>query len=254
MYLSIKINEKYFPWDKGQVVVELSRNKSHKKIILVGSETFSKEKAIERMYLTLCQATHWTGLMEMIVENVSIKPNSSESSTVKLINYAEMYPYRVCDVDIPHSNSGFVYMLSSTHVNKKFYVGQTENLVVRINDHNMGRGAKPTKIKAYQPWSPVSFMCNMSHLSKPQRELLERDWQQLNYESVASNGSASMQAFIDNGQTVADKYNTREVEQNRPQNQINYIKLVELIVPTEAGTENSSTNDDTGISRSETTP
>lgn len=208
--------------------MEMSRNKACNMIILVGSKNFSKEKAIDRMYDTLCKMNQWSALTEKTVESLSIKPNNGHTSEVKVIDYAQFYPYRISDINIPHSNSGYVYMISSTHVRDKFYVGQTANLVVRLNEHNCSKGAKPTKVKAYQPWTPISFICNIGHLSKQQREKLEREWQLLNHRSVNSNSSsANIKTFIENGQRVVNKYN--EEMKDQPNKFANYVTLVQFV-------------------------
>ena len=131
-----------------QVVVELSRNKHHSQIHFVGE----KDQAADRLWQTLCQADQWTPLTEAIVDNMSFTANGDESSTsVGLLDVADKFPWRIADQWLPTSNSGFVYLLVSTTHPEQCYVGTTQNISVRLNQHNRGFGAEGTACPDYIP-------------------------------------------------------------------------------------------------------
>ena len=201
------------------MVVELSRNKSCKDITIVGDE----EKAIERMYTTLCQVNQWTALTERIVQNLSVTVDGRLPS--RTLDITDTFPYRVSDITIPVSNGSFVYCLVSTVVPSVVYVGQTQNLGVRLNEHNRGYGSLGTSYSLYQPWAVAAYLTGMSQVSVDDRLLLEKEWQRLNSLSAMNNRVHDIGEFIANGETVKNRHNA--LERDNPEKQITYVKCIE---------------------------
>ncbi len=184
------------------MVVELSRNETCEHILIVGEMHF----AIERMYETLCIATQWTALMETLVENLSVTGDGTRGATRGLVDVANFFPWRIKDISLPMSNSGFVYLLISTRCPEQTYVGTTQNISVRLNEHNSGFGAEGTSCADYIPWFPAAYITNMAHLTKSERMGLESQWQSYNRHSVAR-GNGHIEVLIENGNRVAKRYN-----------------------------------------------
>lgn len=241
----IQINEKHYPWERGQVihsrytmyrstvlpkanshlhsqvVVELSRNETCDYIVIVGPRDF----AIRRMYQTLCQHTQWTALTERIVENISITVNESREYTPHFFDMANENPLRASDMSLPNTNSGFVYMLISTICPEQIYVGQTANVAVRLNAHNSGRGSEGTSFIRYLPWSVAGYMTGMSHMTESERMSLEYRWKVRNRRSV-ERGRVTTEQYLDNGRQVLDEYNA-DVPATHPEHKLNFVACVQ---------------------------
>ena len=91
-------------------------------------------------------------LTESIVENLYITANYSIPRVSRsVIDVADTFPWRISHQWIPTANSGFVYLLISTPQPEQMYVGTTENLAVRMTQHNRGYGAEGTACPDYLP-------------------------------------------------------------------------------------------------------
>ena len=50
------------------------------------------------------------------------------------------YPFRICDVQLPQCNTGYVYMLISTIYQKFGYIGITKLIRMLFQSHKSGTG------------------------------------------------------------------------------------------------------------------
>ena len=195
------------------MVVALSRNEHSRFITIV---TDDKEKAMKSLYDTLCIRTQWTALKEAIVERLSVSGNEENrvcgGRRTCSINLPELYPYRVCDITLPTSNSGYVYLLVSTICPEQVYVGQTINIAVRLQQHNSGYGASGTACPDYLPWYVAAYMTNMGHMSLGERMAIETKWQVMNRLSIRQ-GRTDFWDLIENGKRITDEYNDAAEEE-----------------------------------------
>jgi len=204
-----------------KVVVELSRNTCCAHIVIVGD----KVKATERLWLTLIQRNQWTELTEKIVESISITVGRNSHLHSHIVDVPDTFPMRIADQHLPNSNSGFVYLLVSTTCPERIYVGTTENIAVRISQHNSGHGSTGTECPEYMPWAVAAYLTNMGHLSQGGRMSLEREWQVLNQQSVSNHEVGSIEQFIENGRRVKQGYN--EANEENPERHINMVILAQ---------------------------
>ncbi len=162
--------------------------------------------------------------METIVENLSVKGDGSRGPTGGLLDVADVFPWRIRDISLPMSNSGFVYLLISTRCPEQTYVGTTQNISVRLNEHNSGYGAEGTSCADYIPWCPAAYITNMAHLTEAERKGLEVQWQSYNRHSVVM-GAGNLEQLIENGNRVKQRYNDRV--ENRPDLHLNIVSCVQ---------------------------
>ena len=220
--VAIEMTQECCPWEKGQVVVMLSRSPLGKLITIVGKPDF----AIERMWSILCKSTQWTPLMESILNKLSIEGDGEEiedSDDKGVLELAELYPFRVCNIELPTAESGYVYLLMSTPHPERTYVGQCRNLGRRIRNHNSGFGGSAGTASAiYRPYAPVAYLTNLGHMSDGDRMSLENSWQLMNNE-VNGKGEVDIEARIENGRRVMVNYN----ENNPRENHIRLIKCIQ---------------------------
>ena len=85
------------------MVVLLSRNKECRFIIIVGN----KQWAIERLWQVICTRTQWTEYIKHILEKITVNPGDENAVTNSgVVDMAELFPYRVCDICLPPDETG----------------------------------------------------------------------------------------------------------------------------------------------------
>ena len=189
------------PWEKAQVVVGLSRTMRAQDTIIVGPVQF----AVDRFWELITIANQWTSYVEMLLDRLSVN-GSSNLEHQHVFNYAEVFPYRTCDIELPMNSSGFVYMLVSVRDFDRDYVGQTENLARRFYEHNSGHGAEGTSDPYYRPYCVAAYICGLAHMAKAGREDLEWRWKLFNVQALIE-GRTDIQSRIDQGRRVVENYN-----------------------------------------------
>ena len=158
-------------WDKGQVVVALSRTRLGKDVIFVGN----KEETIN-LIVRLCK-THnqWTDYMENILDLITIDEDShTERATPSLTT--ESYPFRICDIPLPQCKSGFVYFLISVKTRNFTYIGECKCIVNRLRNHNSGHGSSSTTPAHNRPYAILGYIAGFNGTDKSFRKYIEDTW------------------------------------------------------------------------------
>ena len=99
-----------------------------------------------------------------------------------------------------------IYMLVSVRDFDRDYVGQTENIARRFDEHNRGSGSQATSDPYYRPYCVAAYICGLSHFDRSQREHLEWKWKHYN-DQVVAQGRTDLAERIDQGQRIVDEYN-----------------------------------------------
>ena len=218
--VAIEITPKCCPWEKGQVVVMLSRTKTSTLIHIVGN----KKEAINIMWINIMKHTQWARLVETLLNNLSIDGDGvapDPNFTPGAVQYGNHYPYSMGDVELPCSHSGYVYLLMSMRAHGRMYVGECQHLGDRLNDHNNNTGSVGTAPTIYKPYTVVAYIGGLGEYSRNQRMSLEHHWQQLNQFSIQS-GDIDVISRVKNGETVVNSHNA-----GRPPRE--HITFVEFI-------------------------
>jgi predicted GIY-YIG superfamily endonuclease len=137
-----------------------------------------------------------------------------------VINNEDILLQRVADPILPCSNSGYVYLIVSIPNPEQTYLGTTENISVRINQHNQRCKSHLTTSPVFLPWAVVCYMSKMDGISHEERMDLEGQWQTLN-SSSNSNPMDVMQRYIENGRRVVEGHNA--LYELVPTSRLNYI-------------------------------
>ena len=115
----------YSVWDKGQLLVIISRTKCSEDTIFVGN----KESKLNALVSILTTRTQWTEYMENILRVVTINDengevvNDNEDYNRGVIDQSEL-PFIITDIELPIDVSGYVYMLISLRSRYFVYVGK----------------------------------------------------------------------------------------------------------------------------------
>ena len=205
-----QVTRKHMPWEKGQVVVGLSRTRTSKNIIIV-SDMKSKEVA-EKLWKVICKVTQWTAMMESIINQLSISPHSKEKQWEKpVLNIAQDYPWKMRSYTLPLSYVGYVYLLVSIKRRDKFYVGMTKrNIAERLREHNSGVGSKETKNADDMPWACIAFISSSNNKNCMESlRHLEHKWQHFNSETKRRMMCGAFEC-IENGEKIVQDYNSEQ--------------------------------------------
>ena len=171
MATEISLNDPLFRlWDKGQLVVILSRTKTAKDTIFVGN----KADTIEALKSILTKKTQWCDYIERVLELITINSDTNANTTNQHENYLplmsqETYPFRICDISLPQCRTGFVYFLLSVKQRTFTYIGTTDCIRKRIRQHNNGYGAQTTSPVSLRPYSVMAYICGFDGEKKKWR-------------------------------------------------------------------------------------
>ena len=166
-------------WDKGQMVVILSRTKKAQDSIFVGD----KHDTLAALKHLLTRKTQWTDYMDDVLELITVKnPISQEVSpattqTSRRIMNPSSFPYRICDVILPQCNTGYVYMLLSMKDTNYTYIGKTLSIRRRIQEHNSGTGSTSTEPLHLRPYALFAYICGFDS-NKDLLSYIERVWKE----------------------------------------------------------------------------
>lgn len=111
------------------------------------------------------------------------------------------------DTMLPNSDGGYVYLLRSLVFPEEVYIGCTENILFRVHEHNNGHGAQSVTRSDCIPWCVISFIGNLGHLTKRERELLKSQWEFRNNASIMRGSVSNIEQFVENGRLVTESYN-----------------------------------------------
>ena len=107
----IPLNDRnYNLWDKGQLLVIISRTRLAKDKIFVGD----KEKTVDALVALLQCRTQWADYMENILRVVKINGEDGINEYLEMnerVLDQSSFPYRLRDVSLPQENTFVVYML-----------------------------------------------------------------------------------------------------------------------------------------------
>ena len=117
-------------WDKGQLVVILSRTKLARNSIFVGP----KNETLNALIELLMKKTQWSDYIEEVLSLVTIN-NSETFQQLERRNSSmnqNAFPFQICDITLPVVSSGYVYMLISLRHPNYSYIGTTACICSRI--------------------------------------------------------------------------------------------------------------------------
>jgi predicted GIY-YIG superfamily endonuclease len=160
----------YKLWSKPQVVVMLSRTNLGKNTIFVGDP----DETCDALINTMKKTNQYYEYMQILMTNLIHQTNIS-SSMMPVIDQ-RLLPMRASDILLPDDNTGVVYILVSLQNRDVTYIGQTNNLSRRIDQHNTRSGSIQTSSAVLQPWALVAYVSGFGN-NKMKRLEFEKQWQ-----------------------------------------------------------------------------
>lgn len=137
-------------WDRGQLVVIISRTKCPKKTIFVGNQF----ETLDALCDILVKKTQWTDYITKILNIITI----NEEQTTERVLTPEHFPFRIADMRLPEVDTGIVYMLNSLRRRSFIYIGKTNQPRRRLNNHNSGYGSSTTEPAHLKPFAIMAYI------------------------------------------------------------------------------------------------
>jgi predicted GIY-YIG superfamily endonuclease len=163
-------------WDKGQLVVILSRTRLARNSIFVGS----KNDTLNAFRDLLTRKTQWSDYIEEVLDLItidSLQTNTEELRVPRVITTAS-YPFTISNYSLPTNDSGYVYMLVSQRHQNYTYIGTTNCIRTRLSLHNSGTGAIETAPAYLRPFALYAYVCGFEGCRRDLRYYIERKWKE----------------------------------------------------------------------------
>lgn len=164
--------DKYRLFERGQVVVLLSRTHFAKDIYFVGDP----DETAKRLWEALLVRSTYDAYLEYVMRQLTNQGASASYRNV--IDAPCFHPCRPIDIGLPQSPDGYVYLLASVHKNyigKVTYIGQTKNLAKRFKEHQNGTATPQTA--GMGPWVMLAYITGFEECSSAGRIYFESLWQ-----------------------------------------------------------------------------
>ena len=169
------LNSDFKLWDKGQMIVVISRTKEGKNTIFVGS----KEDIIAALKSLLTRKTQWTDLEREILDIITInRSNNTTPNATRRVMTTSSFPYRICDMSLPECKTGYVYMLISIKNQDFAYIGKTNCIRTRLRQHNSGVGSTSTQPIHLRPFALHAYICGFN-CNQELMFYIERKWKEV---------------------------------------------------------------------------
>ena len=213
--IEISRNDSSFKlWDCAQAIVTLSRTKLGKNLIFVGS----KNETINALVEVIQMKSQWTDYMEEVLNLITIRNgNTNDNEQAESPRHRQLtqshYPFRICDVVLPQCNTGFVYMLLSITRPTYSYIGETNCIRSRLDQHNSGYGSSSTHPAYLRPFGVLAFICGFNG-EKPLRRYVEQKWKERR-DDLIRNGINDYRQWARVGNEVIENLNEQELNTDR---------------------------------------
>ena len=191
-----KNNSNFKLWDKGQMIVLLSRTKRACDTIFVGD----KIDTLNALKTLLTIKTQWTDYMEDVISIVTI--NTSEQQEQRRVHTQTSFPFRIVDVSLSQCNTGYVYMLISLKDKNFSYIGKTKSIRQRIRQHNSGIGSVATEPLHLRPYALFAYICGFNSKIAI-LSYVERKWKEKR-DDLRENGENNIQAWAHCGNEIIE--------------------------------------------------
>ena len=151
------INEDKRLWDRGQLIVLISRTRKMENTIFVGP----KNESIKGLKCLLTYRTQWCEYMDEVLKITTIKRDDDTDIDIdhQVMNQRS-YPFRICDISLPQDRTGYVYFLMSKRDKSFVHIGMTFCLRSCLIAHNSGRDCKSSSTPTNKrPYVLIAYIC-----------------------------------------------------------------------------------------------
>jgi predicted GIY-YIG superfamily endonuclease len=161
-------------WEKGQVVVLVSRTKYCRDLIFVGDQNATLE-----VICSLIQVqSQYDQYIEHVLDVLSTASHNADTNQHNRVIDEQRHFLQTNDIPLPEGGIGCCYLLISMKNYQVTYIGQTmRSLAVRLSEHNSGYGADSTREHTLRPWGLLAFVTGFD-ADQHSLKLFETMWEQ----------------------------------------------------------------------------
>lgn len=186
-------------WERGQLVVLLSRTQRLSDMIFVGN----KNETLSCLREALKFRSQFDEYMEQILDVLSGVPE------IPRVIDQSVHPFSPKNVALPPTGNGVVYLIVSCKDNRSTYIGQTNDMLRRLKEHNSGRGSKQTSPDHLRPWGLLAYVVGFEQNTRYMM-MFEKKWEQQRQRRMTQNQlDYSPSKVITWGKETMDVYNRR---------------------------------------------
>lgn len=164
-------------WEKGQLIVLISRTRTMKNTIFVGS----KSDTIAGLVELLTKRSQWSNYMDQVMDIVTIRNDSTEiesgmqetNSVMNQINY----PFRLCDIDLPQDKTGAVYFMRSKKDPSYVILDSCMCLRTQLLKINTGSCISSGQPLEKQPFVLLAYICGFEK-NKDAIDFVKQEWKE----------------------------------------------------------------------------
>ena len=166
------IQKIYSLWDKGQLVVIISRTRLMKNTIFVGQ----KNEIINGLKRLLTKRTQWCDYIDQVISITTVDDsslstnNETQSNTFNQINF----PFRICDISLPQDQTGAVYFLMSKKDKSTVFIDKTMCLRTTIRKQfytSITNSQFPLHLR---PFVMIAYICGFQRNIHCMQEIKEQ--------------------------------------------------------------------------------
>lgn len=191
-------------WDKGQLIVLISRTRHASNTIFVGN----KMDTLSALRAMLNKKTQWDEYIEKVLDLITVRCNTTSNQRVRqqqrVIMTQDRFPFSIRNVPLPQCRTGFVYFLISLKQKNFTYIGTTDCIRERVPQHNNGYGASATTPEYLRPYGVMGYICGFDGCHKELRYHIERQWK-LKRNNLKSRGCQDPREWVRIGNKVIEE-------------------------------------------------
>ena len=158
-------------WEAAQTVVIVSRTRLPGDMWFVGDQ----QETIDVLWQALLSMDQFSVYVTHLLNTLCSRSHDKDQF---VINQTLWHPFRACDMELPKTDEYCSYMLASRRQTSTVYVGSTNNMRRRYNEHNStAGGSASTGLVNLKPWGLLGYVVGFS--SKHDAEIFEFKWKAL---------------------------------------------------------------------------
>jgi predicted GIY-YIG superfamily endonuclease len=142
-------------WEAAQTVVTLSRTRLPSDMWFIGDPT----ETIDVLWQALLSTDQFSVYVTHLLDTLCSRSHEKQF----VINQTRWHPFRACDMELPKTNDLCSYMLASRRETSVVYVGSTNNMRRRYDEHNSKvGGSTSTGLVNLKPWGLLGYVVGFS--------------------------------------------------------------------------------------------
>jgi hypothetical protein len=142
-------------WEAAQTTVTLSRTRLPLDMWFIGDQ----QETTDVLWQALLSADQFSLYVSHLLDTICNRSHEKRF----VIDQTRWHPFRACDMELPRTNEYCSYMLASRVQTSVIYVGSTNNMRRRYDEHNSKLGGSAsTRLVSLKPWGLLGYVVGFS--------------------------------------------------------------------------------------------